>query len=62
MPKLMQEAYGVIIFTITLGELGNIDVTFLNAKTRVAPLRFTSLPRLPSAHSASKLMSFSVEA
>ena len=36
---------------------------FLNAKTRVAPLRFTSLPRLEllSAHAASKLMSFVVD-
>ena len=59
-----EKAYGMIIYTRTLDELGNIDVNFLNAKTRVAPLRFTSLPRLEllSAHAASKLMSFSVEA
>ena len=41
-----EKAYGVIIYTTTLDELGNIDINFLNAKTRVAPLRFTSLPRL----------------
>ena len=54
----------MIIYIRTLDELGNIDVKFLNAKTRVAPLRFTPLPRLEllSAHAASKLMSFSVEA
>ena len=59
-----EKAYGVIIYTRTLDELGNIDIKFLNAQTRIASLRFTSLQRLEllSAHAASKLMSFSVEA